>query len=218
LVRLGFHCTLTWTDYLVGSCIRVNESVFTLLRRLNLIYFRWYAPFNLPPISAGIKRKCFSTQHTPDILIPSILSRAQKRTFHPYTCARGSDIWPTRAALLAYERALELEAQVDALNSPLTPNGTRSRSRSVSSRLTSEPPLKSEAGHTRENPLLENDGDVKESLRARCAREVLPIFEVSYAEWKALGDSNCDPRPRGLERFDRGVFTATHVHQHAGVS
>ncbi len=36
---------LTWTDYLIGSCVRVNESVFTLLRRLNLIYFRWYAPF-----------------------------------------------------------------------------------------------------------------------------------------------------------------------------
>jgi len=37
--------TLTWTDYLIGICVRVNESVFTLLRRLNLIYFRWYAPF-----------------------------------------------------------------------------------------------------------------------------------------------------------------------------
>ena len=37
--------TLTWTDYLIGTCVRVNESVFTLLRRLNLIYFRWYASF-----------------------------------------------------------------------------------------------------------------------------------------------------------------------------
>ena len=38
-------CTLSCADYLIGSCIRVNESVFTLLRRLNLIYFRWYALF-----------------------------------------------------------------------------------------------------------------------------------------------------------------------------
>jgi hypothetical protein len=81
----------------------------------------------------------------------------------------------------------------------------------VSSRLTSEPPLKSEAGLTKENPLLEDDGDVKESQRARCAREVQAIFEVAYAEWKALGDSKCDPRPRGLERFDRGMFTGTHI-------
>ncbi|KAF8503697.1 VRR-NUC domain-containing protein [Russula emetica] len=175
----------------LGTCVRVNESVFTLLRRLNLIYFR-------------------CTQYTPDILIPSILSRARRRTFHPYACARTSDIWPTRAALLAYERALELEAQIDALNSPLTSN--RARSRSVSSRLASEPPLKSEAGLMRENPLLEDDGDVKESQRARCAREVLVIFEVAYAEWKALGDSNCDPRPRGLERFDRG-YVLTRIVQ-----
>jgi fanconi-associated nuclease 1 len=55
--------------------------------------------------------------------------------------------------------------------------------------------------------MQEDDGDVKESQRARCAREVLVIFELAYAEWKALGDSNCDPRPRGLERFDRGMFT-----------
>ena len=62
--------------------------------------------------------------------------------------------------------------------------------------------------------MLEDDVDVKESQRVRCAREVLAIFEVAYAEWKALGDSNCDPRPRGLERFDRGVFTGTHNHSH----
>ena len=41
--------TLTWTDCLIGTCVRVNESVFTLLRRLNLIYFRWYAPFTSYP-------------------------------------------------------------------------------------------------------------------------------------------------------------------------
>ena len=84
----------------------------------------------------------------------------------------------------------------------------------MSSRLTSEPPIKSEAGLTRENPLLEDDGDVKESQRVCNAREVLAIFEAAYAEWKALGDSNCDPRPRGLERFDRGMFTGTHIHSH----
>jgi hypothetical protein len=30
-------------DFL-GTCVRVNDSVFTLLRRLNLVYFRWYVP------------------------------------------------------------------------------------------------------------------------------------------------------------------------------
>jgi Fanconi-associated nuclease 1 len=45
----------------------------------------------------------------------------------------------------------------------------------------------------------------KESQRVQDAREVLAIFEVAYTEWKALGERNYDPRPHGLERFDRGV-------------
>jgi hypothetical protein len=32
-------------NLLIGTCVRVNDHVFALLRRLNLIYFRWYAPF-----------------------------------------------------------------------------------------------------------------------------------------------------------------------------
>ncbi|KAI9460027.1 VRR-NUC domain-containing protein [Russula earlei] len=169
------------TMKVLGTCIRVNDSVFALLRRLNLVYFR-------------------CTHYTPDILTPSILSRARKRAFQPYDCIRSSDIWPTRAALLAYERALELEAQVDALH-----NGTaraRSRSRSVTSHLTHELPPKSESGATAEICL---EGDVvEESQRARDARAVLAIFELAYAEWKELGEGHCDPRPGGLERFDRG--------------
>ena len=39
------HYILIWTEYFIGACVRVNDSVFTLLRRLNLIYFRWYASF-----------------------------------------------------------------------------------------------------------------------------------------------------------------------------
>lgn len=32
-------------NLLIGACVRVNDHVFALLRRLNLIYLRWYAPF-----------------------------------------------------------------------------------------------------------------------------------------------------------------------------
>jgi Fanconi-associated nuclease 1 len=168
--------------------------------------------FHLPSIYAGLKWRCFSTQYTPAILTPSILSRARRRTFHSYPCTRSSDIWPTRTALLAYERALELEAQIDALNSPLTPTRARSRSRSVSSRLISGSPVKSEAGLTGEMPLVEGEDVVKESQRICDAREVLAIFETAYAEWKTLGDCNRDPRPRGLERFDRGMFSRTFIY------
>ena len=144
--------------------------------------------------------RCFSTQYTPDILTPSILSRAQRRAFQQYTYKRSPDIWPTRTALLAYERALELEAQVDVLSN-ITPSRARSRSRSVEAK----------ADIARE--IASGEGDiVKESQRVHDAREVLPIFEVVYAEWKALGGSNCDPRPHGLERFDRGMSPRTVIH------
>jgi hypothetical protein len=36
---------LIWTKSSLGTCVRVNDHVIALLRRLNLIYFRWYAPF-----------------------------------------------------------------------------------------------------------------------------------------------------------------------------
>lgn len=174
------------------------------------IWFIFAGMHHLPPIYAGLKWRRFSTQYTSDILVPSILSRAQRRNFHPYSCTRSSDIWPTRTALLAYERALELEAQIDAIYSSSTSTRARSRSRSVSTRLASESPVKGEAGLNMS--LAEDDGVVTESQRARDAREVLAIFEIAYAEWKSLGDGDRDPRPRGLERFDRGMFSRTFIY------
>ena len=151
--------------------------------------------------------------YTPTILTPSILSRAHRRTFQPYVCTRSPDIWPTRTALLAYEHALELEAQIDTLNSTtLSLARARSRSRSVTSHLL-DSPVKGEPSATKENVGEDNLGN--ESQRIRDARQVLAIFEIAYAEWKALGDSNGNPRPRGLERFDRGTIRShTHTHWH----
>ena len=65
--------------------------------------------------------------------------------------------------------------------------------------------VKSEADVTRESELGE-DNIVKDSLRVYNARLVVTIFETAYAEWKELGEGNGCPRPRGLERFDRGMF------------
>jgi hypothetical protein len=147
--------------------------------------------------------------YTPTILTPSILSRAHRRTFQPYVCTRSSNIWSTRAVLLAYERALELEAHIDTLNdTTLALARARSRSRSVMSHSL-ESPVKGEPGNTGERSVGE-DGLVKESQRIHDARQVLSIFEIAYAEWKGLGDGNGDPRPCGLERFDPGtIFTPT---------
>ncbi|KAI0273485.1 hypothetical protein BC834DRAFT_210888 [Gloeopeniophorella convolvens] len=172
---------------ILGSCVRVNESVVILFRRLNLIYFR-------------------CTQYTPTILTPSILSRAHKRNFHPYVCTRTSEIWPTRAALLAYERALELEAQVDSLNDS-TLSSVRARSRSRSRSTTAHvaalrgSPVK---GGTNADADDVEEGGERQSQRVHDARAILVIFETVYEEWKGLTEKGGEPRPRGLERFDRG--------------
>jgi hypothetical protein len=101
-----------------------------------------------------------------------------------------------------YQWALELEAQVDALlNNTLTLAKPRLRSRSVGTK----------AGVAKEKAFGEGDV-IKESQRVQDAREVLAIFEIAYAEWKALGERNCDPRPHGLERFDRGMSSCTVIH------
>lgn len=80
----------------------------------------------------------------------------------------------------------------------------------MKSDLTAEFPVKSKANVARETPLGECDV-VEESQRTCDSREVLAIFEVAYAEWKALGEDSCDPRRGGLERFDQGTFSYIHL-------
>ncbi|KAI0076777.1 hypothetical protein K474DRAFT_1644316 [Panus rudis PR-1116 ss-1] len=98
------------------QCIRLNDDVVKLFRRVNLVYYR-------------------STQYTATMLTPSILSRAKKRNFAEIANSRTPDIWPSREALLQYEEALELEARVDGLLSGTVDVGVGAgRGRSVASR------------------------------------------------------------------------------------
>ncbi|KAH7921382.1 hypothetical protein BV22DRAFT_1198248 [Leucogyrophana mollusca] len=101
------------------KCIRVDSNFFTVVRRANLIFFR-------------------STQYTPDLLLPALLCRFNKRFYAAYECARTNDIWRTREDLLAYEAALELEGRVDAiLGGDTTVKGDRSIISETPARATS---------------------------------------------------------------------------------
>ncbi|KAG2064112.1 hypothetical protein BDR04DRAFT_1130893 [Suillus decipiens] len=55
------------------------------------------------------------TQSSQSLLLPALLSRFKKRAYADISSARTKDIWPTRDALLAYEKALEQEELVDAV-------------------------------------------------------------------------------------------------------
>lgn len=80
----------------LGKCIKINERVIALIRRLNLVYFR-------------------TTAFEEKLLVPAILVASKKRQYAPYETKRSSNIFPSRDALLEYEAALALERKVEDL-------------------------------------------------------------------------------------------------------
>ncbi|KAA8912775.1 VRR-NUC domain-containing protein [Sphaerosporella brunnea] len=86
---------------ITGPCIRLSELVTTLFGRVHLVFYR-------------------STEWTEKSLSTVILSRTQKRNFPPYIVSRTSNIFPTRKALLDFEAAIKLQAEVDDLLEALT--------------------------------------------------------------------------------------------------
>ncbi|KZT35489.1 hypothetical protein SISSUDRAFT_166710 [Sistotremastrum suecicum HHB10207 ss-3] len=81
---------------LTSKCIRINDIIYQLFMRLNLIYFR-------------------STSYGISFLLPAILNASRKRQYPTYEATRTTAIFPSREALLAYEEALTLEGQVESI-------------------------------------------------------------------------------------------------------
>ncbi|KAK7694026.1 hypothetical protein QCA50_003602 [Cerrena zonata] len=181
-------------------CIRLNSEIVKLFQRVNLVYFR-------------------HTQHTPTFLTPSILAKARKRTYANYITERTLIIWPTRDALIEYEKALELEAQVDALLDGLTSFRGRSRtavSKTPVPRTRSRPATESPSKRrSTRSGIAQEDAEydpVVESPRVQAARGVLVVFEEVYPKWERLvaadNDSNNEERWNSIRRFECGhVFT-----------
>lgn len=172
-----------------------------LFRRANLVYFR-------------------HTQHSPELLTPAILARAKKRSYANYLYQRTANIWATRDDLLAYEQALELEAEVDTLlEGPTSTNGS-ARERSTTSRTPAPtagrpttPATPAKGGKATSSPVATRSPckapagvEEEESVRTRNAREVKAILDQVLPKWQALVEEKGeeDPRRRGLERFHHG--------------
>ena len=140
-----------------------------------------------------------STQYTSSILTAAIVAFARKRHYFPYIYERTWDIWPDRAALCAYERVLELEAEVDALLEGFTPSGMRSRSVLSSTPVPDLPKME---------PRDEDRVEGKETPRRLAARAVAKLVfdDGIYSEWTALvaAEGHKEPRSMGLERFHHG--------------
>lgn len=78
------------------QCIKINDHVVSLIRRVNLIFFR-------------------NITYEEQMFVPAILVACKKRRYSLYKVTRTSTIFKDREALLQYESALTLEQDVDAL-------------------------------------------------------------------------------------------------------
>jgi fanconi-associated nuclease 1 len=72
--------------------------MFTLLQRLNLVYFRCTA------LSSN------------SILLPLILARSKKRQYPVYEATRTTNVFISRDALIWYEEALRVEDELDKVS------------------------------------------------------------------------------------------------------
>ncbi|KZT02315.1 uncharacterized protein LAESUDRAFT_706344 [Laetiporus sulphureus 93-53] len=194
----------------LGKCLRINENVMNLFRRVNMVYFR-------------------STEHTPSLMVPSILLRSKKRAYASYQHRRTTDIWLSREALLAYEEALELEAQVDALFQGGAPASSwRARSAATKTpkpdpqrfrtpitpskkRLPSTPSTRHSVCSKIEDESIELGMNLlgkldDKSPRVRNARAVKEIWEGVYPRWQDMlrVQDELPAREGGLERFECG--------------
>jgi hypothetical protein len=86
------------------QCIRINDRVVSLIRRVNLIFFR-------------------NITHEEQMFVPAILVACKKRRYSLYKVTRTSTIFRDRQSLLQYESALALEQDIDALLSVSSWNG-----------------------------------------------------------------------------------------------
>ncbi|RPA71367.1 hypothetical protein BJ508DRAFT_419942 [Ascobolus immersus RN42] len=79
-----------------GRCIRLTQPVSTLFNRLHVVFYR-------------------STEYDEKSLKTIILSRMRKLNFPEYIVCRTSNLFSSRAELLAYEEAIKLQLSVDDL-------------------------------------------------------------------------------------------------------
>ena len=163
-----------------------------------------------------------STEHEDAIITPCILAKAKKRNYQSFSHSRTPNIWPTREALLEYEEALQISAQMDELLSGAT--FPRNRSRSIATKTPA--PTKRSATTTPSKASLRGDkkGEeggrrddelvLQENPRNIAAKAAKDLLEKVYPKWKSVLEVKPDAdRPAALERFECGTsHSSSSVH------
>lgn len=79
---------------MIGHCIKLSPQVCALFARLHLVFYR----------SRAINERSMTA---------AVLARFQLRAYPRYHVLRSEAIFPSRSALIRYEKALEMEREMD---------------------------------------------------------------------------------------------------------
>lgn len=204
---------------LTGICVRLSDFAVNFFRRLNDVYYRKYVYDNC--IFCTNIHCIQSSMYTTTLMTPAILSSAKKRTYVAYDYRRTPNIWSTREDLIAFEEAIKLEADLDAL---LDGNGISPARAKVDDKHS--PPLKSLSPVKRsrlQTPSMtpkpefephdsgENDSTVHNVIkpltpRQLAAQAALDLVGGVLEQWRQLVKLKSEEAPRqgGLALFEAG--------------
>ncbi|KAJ7188703.1 VRR-NUC domain-containing protein [Mycena filopes] len=186
----------------LGNTIMVNPHLYTLMRRLSIIWHR-------------------STEYPEQLFHPALMAGFNKQVYATYDHVRHPDIWETREQYVEYEKGLQIEAIIDELLKPEPKNASASKTPApvVPERLLTPatPGLDFLRCLTRaRTPSVQPDGaaldDDEDTCSQRNARYIKRILEAhALAKWEHLVEAESQretPRKSALERLEAGyVYT-----------
>lgn len=140
-----------------------------------------------------------------------MLVRCRKRHYSSYVYERTPTIFQSRDNYLAYEKALELDAEIAALGDAYDQQ-LLAREKSSSKppfRRATKTPADNKENASINATLVEDDEDIKPvsapaQRRIHVANATLEIFHRIYSRWKELVSllAEDEAREKGLERFE----------------
>ncbi|KAI0034023.1 VRR-NUC domain-containing protein [Vararia minispora EC-137] len=175
----------------LGICIRLNRYIFDLMRRIDIIYFR-------------------STSLSSGMLTPAVMGRAGRWNYAITEYKRTADIWPSRQAILDYERAIHIQADMEFIMNPEAPGAT------FSGRFSHLPLSREEIKALLSKNQKPDDNSYLSPGIVR-AKLLKYIFDRVWPEWQAIVKAtDGEPlRPYGLYRFEHGHILTRIVHKGA---
>lgn len=163
---------------LIGPVIKLDDAAVKLFLRLHLVFHRCATPPN---------------QNT---LTNALLSRFEKRSYPDYPISRQFTIFPDRAALLTFERAVHLEQDVEAaIEVARSPFGGH------------RPSATTDGGNLKK-PKEQLDAEVEAWQQGRRAEKrrrftrLLELFEQSWVQWSDALEIFRQTRPTAKDPHD----------------